>query len=425
MQALRQSLPFVQVHGDYSCCCNNINSSLKKSYFRVIVISLRNQIWPFKEKTYFAFWQKRFSYFAFPLKGAKDCVAANGVQRFSAYSSAVRLFICRRDKALERKGTAFFVDFPRIISDLMKPHPYKTEQPYEIVQTVTLGKIDYDNFCADMLADRQFIEDYSELCSTGPVWKCILVQQRGQKDGILVIPVDKCYVKYAAYYVGVDEAARLEKSSLMDAQVWNAVLAHEGDLFTTTRGLAFSYSVKRNRQGDSVGEIIFDRKEKSVTRATIVLAYRKAIETQSREGYVSGPKKLGVFGASYLYPVFLKLGILTNIKNGNNPSCMGKENEVLLSHIQETEDRVMPRPKGSKNKVKKVGSSNISLEDMIAEASAKVASLEEEVTAVEAVVSEQTTKLKSLKAELKKAAKLFTICVKLVSINKILSNRKD
>ena len=65
--------------------------------------------------------------------------------------------------------------------------------------TVTLGKLDYDNFCTDMLADRQFIEDNSDLCSTGHIWKCLFVHQCGRKGGVLIVPTDGCYVKYAAY----------------------------------------------------------------------------------------------------------------------------------------------------------------------------------------------------------------------------------
>ena len=98
-----------------------------------------------------------------------------------------------------KTGTAFFADFPRILDDLKRPHLIDAERPYEIAATVTLGKIDYDNFCTDMLVDRQFIEDNYELCSAGPVWKCIFVHQRGRKDGALIVPTDGCYVKYAAY----------------------------------------------------------------------------------------------------------------------------------------------------------------------------------------------------------------------------------
>ena len=31
-------------------------------------------------------------------------------------------------------------------------------------------------------------------------WHCILVQQRGRTDGVLVMPEDGCYVGWAAYY---------------------------------------------------------------------------------------------------------------------------------------------------------------------------------------------------------------------------------
>ncbi len=48
-----------------------------------------------------------------------------------------------------------------------------------------------------------------------------------------------------------------------------------------------------------------DRKEKSITRATILRAYHKAVEL----GMFTGPKKLNVFGASYLLPIFKKIGI--------------------------------------------------------------------------------------------------------------------
>lgn len=103
---------------------------------------------------------------------------------------------------MNRKGRAYFIDFPRIMEDLKALHDINAEQDYEIVATVKLGTIDYENFITDMVADRQFIEDNCDLCSVGSVWKCLLVQQKGEKDGVLVVPTDRCYVKYAAYYTG-------------------------------------------------------------------------------------------------------------------------------------------------------------------------------------------------------------------------------
>ena len=103
---------------------------------------------------------------------------------------------------MEKTGYAYFVESPRIIEDLLAPHPIEQETKYEIAKTVKLAKIDYENFITDMIADRQFIEDNASLCSRGGPWRCILVQQRGRTDGVLVVPVDGCYVGWAAYYCG-------------------------------------------------------------------------------------------------------------------------------------------------------------------------------------------------------------------------------
>lgn len=94
-----------------------------------------------------------------------------------------------------------------------------------------------------------------------------------------------------------------------DEKIWNLLLAHAGEEFKTVRGLPFTYHQKVSRTGEPLGELVIDRKEKTITRNTVLLAYEKAAGLMEKEGCVSGPKKLGVFGASYLYPVFLDLGI--------------------------------------------------------------------------------------------------------------------
>ena len=96
-----------------------------------------------------------------------------------------------------------------------------------------------------------------------------------------------------------------------DDYIWNLMLSHAGETFYTARGLPFTYHQKISRTGEPLGELMIDRKEKTITRNTVLLAYQKALEVQASDGCVSGPKKLGVFGASYLYPVFLSLGICT------------------------------------------------------------------------------------------------------------------
>lgn len=94
-----------------------------------------------------------------------------------------------------------------------------------------------------------------------------------------------------------------------DEYIWSLLLSHAGETFSTARGLPFTYRQKISRTGEPLGELVIDRKEKTITRNTVLLAYEKALELMETEGFVSGPKKLGVFGASYLYPVFLEMGI--------------------------------------------------------------------------------------------------------------------
>ena len=101
---------------------------------------------------------------------------------------------------MQETGFAYFVERPRKIEDLIVPHPIERERLFEIVKHVRLARIDYENFITDMIADRQFIEDNAALCSEDTTWRCIMVQQRGCTDGILVMPADGCYVGWAAYY---------------------------------------------------------------------------------------------------------------------------------------------------------------------------------------------------------------------------------
>ena len=102
---------------------------------------------------------------------------------------------------------AFFVIFPRTLEDLFKPHLTDHERLYEVVETVTLSAIDYENFINDMVADRQFIEDNADICAAGESMKCILVRPCGKHEGVLVVPDTpsyKAYVKWAAYITDIE-----------------------------------------------------------------------------------------------------------------------------------------------------------------------------------------------------------------------------
>lgn len=47
-----------------------------------------------------------------------------------------------------------------------------------------------------------------------------------------------------------------------------------------------------------------EKKEKSISRSTVELGFQKYLELLKTEGAVTGPKKLGVFGASYLLRLY-------------------------------------------------------------------------------------------------------------------------
>lgn len=104
--------------------------------------------------------------------------------------------------------------------------------------------------------------------------------------------------------------------------LWKAIIAFEDFPFQTSgrgsrEGVRFKYAVSRagsaaghHYPGSSVegygNEIWIEGKEKSISRSTVKLGYRKAREL----GVVKGPKALGLPGSgSYLYPVFLRLGV--------------------------------------------------------------------------------------------------------------------
>lgn len=88
----------------------------------------------------------------------------------------------------------------------------------------------------------------------------------------------------------------------VDKYLWAAFEAFARYPFSTEKGLSMKYTVKG-------GEIFFDRKKKSVTKASVMKAFYRARQLQNEKGFINGPEELGTFGASYLYPVFLRIGV--------------------------------------------------------------------------------------------------------------------
>lgn len=97
-------------------------------------------------------------------------------------------------------------------------------------------------------------------------------------------------------------SADVENCSMeeLEANLWTVLLLYQGYPFKTVKGLKFTYFIQGN-------EMLVDRKEKSITRATIDIALKCAVQS----GCVfTGPKKLGTIGSSYLYSVFQRMGII-------------------------------------------------------------------------------------------------------------------
>ena len=198
------------------------------------------------------------------------------------------------------------------------------------------------------------------------------------------------------------------KSTIDDGGLWSLLSLHQGQSFTTCGrgkkpGTPFTYTIRG-------GEMYISTKAKPLTKATVVMAYNRALQIQEQEGYVLGPKKIGTFGASYLYPVFLRLGIITR-----TPLTL----LIPPDTIEENDkgDGNMPRPKGSKNK-------KAATPSVAAELEQTVESIDERIADAEKAIEILTNDLKSKKAELKALTKLKERAVAAVAAKKAEEDRE-
>lgn len=103
--------------------------------------------------------------------------------------------------------------------------------------------------------------------------------------------------KQAIEQLQICKGASLE---CVEKYLWSTIEIFSGYSFTTVKGLRFRYGVNGN-------EIQINRKKKSITRSSVKVALKATLE---KNGNINGPKKLGVFGVSYLYPMFLRFGLI-------------------------------------------------------------------------------------------------------------------
>ncbi len=100
--------------------------------------------------------------------------------------------------------------------------------------------------------------------------------------------------------------------------LWAVIEAHQGEIFYTAKQLPFTYVIRG-------GEFFTERKKKSITRATFEKAFLKVKE--DTEHLITGPKKLNVFGAPYIFAVFLRLGIISVQKKSKKQETRLKTQE--------------------------------------------------------------------------------------------------
>lgn len=126
-------------------------------------------------------------------------------------------------------------------------------------------------------------------------------------------------------------------------RLWQRIIDNEGATFKTAGcgsrpGVEFTYEVSRSGgragrkyQGTSIpgyGNELWiissggQRKKKSLSRSTVDLAYRNALEEQEQSSFVSGPRKLGVPGVrSNLYAMFVMFGVIGGIPDNGTTAC--------------------------------------------------------------------------------------------------------
>ena len=125
-------------------------------------------------------------------------------------------------------------------------------------------------------------------------------------------------------YEGIIEGRPIPE---LETILWDAVVAYQNQPLRTLSGLEFSYTVKHKKNGEYSGELLVSRKEtsKTLTRSYVMLAFHKVleqIEVTEKDGTVlfappsyKGPKAIGqIFGISYIFSLFLALGLIKTQK---------------------------------------------------------------------------------------------------------------
>ena len=96
-----------------------------------------------------------------------------------------------------------------------------------------------------------------------------------------------------------------------EIKLWQSILSNQGKQFATSGrgsrpGIQFTYTISTNSDGTPGAEMFVSTRTKSITRATIMYAYRKVKQMDG----VPGPKSIGIHGDSYIFSIFKALGMI-------------------------------------------------------------------------------------------------------------------
>lgn len=86
----------------------------------------------------------------------------------------------------------------------------------------------------------------------------------------------------------------------VEKYLWSTIESFSGYSFTTVKGLRFRYAVNGN-------EIQIDRKKKSIARSSVKVALKVAL---GKNGNISELNKIEAVDVAYLYPMFLRFGLI-------------------------------------------------------------------------------------------------------------------
>ena len=87
---------------------------------------------------------------------------------------------------------------------------------------------------------------------------------------------------------------------ILEETLWNTIKVFSGYFFETSEGKRFCYNVS----GD---EILVLKSRESITRADVTIALKEILKLN---GVVESLQNMKVPGAGYLYPVFLRFGLI-------------------------------------------------------------------------------------------------------------------